>query len=623
MSERLLIRVKHEIDSPHPQPLFPGGRGELATLSCTYMLNHMNLLTFLQARFQTATSLLAGDVALKPDTIKPTKDPKFGDYQANGAMALAKQLGKKPQEVARELIAKLDTTGLETPEVAGPGFVNVRFTTSWLAERIHELGKDARLGVPLVAKPLTYVIDYSSPNVAKPMHVGHLRSTIIGDSLTRLLRYLGHTVITDNHLGDWGTQFGMLIYGWKHFLNQAALEKDPVDEMVRIYIHVRKLIDTEGADEKTPAENKVVSAACRLETAKLHQGNEENVALWKKMMPWCLAELDRVYKKLGILPFDHTYGESFYNPFLVDVVKDLLTKGIAEESRGALVVFHGEDQPPSKLQQKEDGAYTYTTTDLATIRHRVDVFHADVVLYVVDFRQSLHFQQLYRIAKQWGYNTVDLQHISFGSVLGADGKPIKTREGGAIELGALLDEAVERARKIVDENSADLPEEERQRIAEVVGIGAAKYADLCQNRSSDYLFSWDKMLAMQGNTGAYMQYAYARNRSIFRKVGVTPESIRELAPAVLLDTPAERALAVALLRFPEALDAAVAEYKPSAITSYLWDLANAFSTFFEKCHVLHAETKELQQSRLYLTDITGRVLKQGLELLGIGTIEKM
>lgn len=590
-------------------------------LSLTY-LYHMNLLTLLQARFQSATSQLAGDVALKPDTIKPTKDPKFGDYQANGAMALAKQLGKKPQDVAKELITHLDITGLQPPEVAGPGFINLRFTTSWLAERINELGKDARLGVPLAAKPLTYVIDYSSPNVAKPMHVGHLRSTIIGDCLTRLLRYLGHTVITDNHLGDWGTQFGILIYGWKHFLDQAALEKDPVDEMVRIYIHVRNLIKEEGADDEEVDGGKGIAEACRQETAKLHQGDPENVALWKRMMPWCQAELDKVYRKLGILPYDHTLGESYYNPVLGDVVKELQAKGIVEESRGALVVFHGENQPPS-LVRKGDGAYTYTTTDLATIRHRVDVFHADVVLYVVDFRQSLHFQQLYRIAKLWGYTKVDLEHISFGSVLGADGKPIKTREGGAIELSALLDESIERARKIVDENSAELPEDERQRIAEAVGIGAAKYADLCQNRSSDYLFSWDKMLAMQGNTGAYMQYAYARNRSIFRKVGVTPESIRELAPAVLLDTPQERALAIALLRFPEALDAAVAEYKPSAITSYLWDLANAFSAFFEKCHVLHAETKELQQSRLYLTDITGRVLQQGLELLGIKTIEQM
>jgi arginyl-tRNA synthetase len=285
-------------------------------------------------------------------------------------------------------------------------------------------------------------------------------------------------------------------------------------------------------------------------------------------------------------------------------------------------VFHGENQSPSIIQ-KGDGAFTYTTTDLATIRYRVETLKAEVALYVVDFRQSLHFRQLFRIAKMWGYDQVDLQHISFGSVLGQDGKPIKTREGGAIGLDSLLEEAVQRARKIVDENSPDLPEEERKQVAETVGIGAVKYADLCQHRTTDYIFSWDKMLAMQGNTGTYMQYAYARNRSIFRKAGVTPEEIRELAPPVLLNTPHERALALAVLRFPEALDAALAEYKPNAITSYLWDLANAFSGFFENCPVLRAETKELQQSRLYLCDVTARVLQKGLELLGIKTIEKM
>ncbi|HQR07464.1 MAG TPA: arginine--tRNA ligase [Gemmatales bacterium] len=582
----------------------------------------MNLQTLLQARFHAATALLTGESSVRADSIKPTKDPRFGDYQANGAMALAKQLGKKPQEVAKELIANLDLTGLDTPEVAGPGFINIRLATPWLAERVTEVAHDDRLGVPLTAKSLNYVIDYSSPNVAKPMHVGHLRSTIIGDSLTRLLRFLGHHVVTDNHLGDWGTQFGILIYGFKHFLNQAALDKDPVAEMLRIYIHVRNLIKEEGGDDEEDTGGKNIAEACRLETAKLHKGDPENVALWKRMMPWCQEELDRVYRKLGILPYDVILGESYYNPVLHEVMADLKAKGISEESRGAQVVFHGENQPPS-LVQKGDGAYTYTTTDLATIRHRVTAFKANVCLYVVDFRQSLHFQQLFSIARRWGYTEVDLIHISFGSVLGPDGKPIKTREGGAIELGSLLDEAVVRARKIVDENSGELPEAERQKIAEVVGIGAVKYADLCQNRSSDYLFSWEKMLAMQGNTGAYMQYAYARIRSIFRKVGVTAESIRQTAPAISLKEPQERTLALAVLRFPEALDAALAEYKPSAITQYLWDLANAFSSFFEKCHVARAETKELQQSRLLLCDLTARILQKGLDLLGIQTIEQM
>ncbi|MFO0812154.1 MAG: arginine--tRNA ligase [Gemmatales bacterium] len=583
----------------------------------------MNLQSLLQARIQAATLALGTEATLKPDTLKPTKDARFGDYQANGAMALAKQLGKKPQDVAKELIAHLDRSGLESADVAGPGFINLRFTSTFLAEQVASLAKDDRLGVPALARPLTYVIDYSSPNVAKPMHVGHLRSTIIGDSLTRLLRFLGHSVITDNHLGDWGTQFGILIYGWKHFLDQAALDKDPVAEMVRIYIHVRNLIKEEGGtDEDDEAGGQTIAEACRQETAKLHRGDPENVALWERMMPWCQAELDRVYHKLGILPYNYTLGESYYNPKLADVVAELQTKGIVEESRGALVIFHGENQPPS-LVRKGDGAFTYTTTDLATIRHRVDTFHADIVLYVVDFRQSLHFQQLFRIARLWGYTALDLQHISFGSVLGTDGKPIKTREGGAIELSALLDEAVERAQKIVDENSPELPPDERTQVAKAVGIGAVKYADLCQNRSTDYVFSWDKMLAMQGNTGAYMQYAYARIQSIFRKVGVTPASIREQNPTVLLNTPQERGLALAVLRFPEALDAAVIDYRPNCITGYLWDLANAFSSFFENCPVAKAETPDLQRSRLFLCDITARVLQKGLDLLGIEVKEKM
>jgi arginyl-tRNA synthetase len=583
----------------------------------------MNLQSLLQARIQSATTALIPDAVVKTDTLKPTKDAKFGDYQANGAMALAKQLGKKPQDVAKDLITKLDRTGLESAEVAGPGFINLRFTSSYLAEQVASLAADARLGVPTVAKPLNYVIDYSSPNVAKPMHVGHLRSTIIGDSLTRLLRFLGHHVITDNHLGDWGTQFGILIYGWKNYLDQAALVKDPVAEMLRIYVHVRNLIKDEGGDDEDDgAGGKSIAEACRLETAKLHQGDAENVAIWTKMMPWCQAELDKVYHQLGILPYDYTLGESYYNPVLAGVVKDLQAKSIVEESRGALVVFHGEHQPPS-LVRKGDGAFTYTTTDLATIRHRVETFKADVVLYVVDFRQSLHFQQLFRIARLWGYTTVDLQHISFGSVLGADGKPIKTREGGAIELTTLLDESIEQARKVVDENSPELSDEERMAVAKVVGIGAVKYADLCQNRSTDYVFSWEKMLAKTGNTATYMQYAYARIQSIFRKVDVTPESVRTAKPKVLLETPQERALALAVLRFPEALEAAVADYRPNLITSYLWDLANAFSSFFENCPVAKAETKELQQSRLYLCDVTARVLQKGLDLLGIEVMGKM
>ncbi|HZT80532.1 MAG TPA: arginine--tRNA ligase, partial [Gemmataceae bacterium] len=484
------------------------------------------------------------------------------------------------------------------------------------------------------ADPKTFVIDYSSPNVAKPMHVGHLRSTIIGDALARLLRFLGHRVIADNHLGDWGTQFGMLLYGYKHFRDEAALKADPVREMARLYVLVREMTKAAGEeeeDEKESAKSKYTEAeresarkvleACRQETAKLHAGDPENVRLWQQFMPWCREDIERIYQRLGVR-FDYTHGESFYNPMLPGVVEDLLRKGIAEESKGAIVVFFGENEPPA-LVRKSDGAFTYMTSDLATIRHRMETWQPDAILYAVDFRQGLHFKQLFEIARRWGYDKVALEHVSFGSVLGKDGKPIKTREGGAVELGSLLDEAVARARQVVDENSPELPESDREKVAEVVGVGAVKYADLSQNRTSDYKFDWDKMLAMDGNTAAYMQYAYARNRSIFRKGNEDPVRFRTQPPLPILETPEERALALQMLRFEDALNSASAEYKPNFITAYLWDLAKAYSVFNTNCRVLQAETPQLRQSRLLLCDLTARVIQRGLDLLGIRTVERM
>jgi arginyl-tRNA synthetase len=592
----------------------------------------MNLLHFLQLQFCTALAGVTPDPDPYLGMIKPAQDARFGDYQANFAMKLAPTLGKKPRDVAQDAAARLPLgDALEPPEVAGPGFINLRFKTEWLAERVRELAGDPRLGVEPAAPPRTYVIDYSSPNVAKPMHVGHLRSTIIGDALARLFRFLGHRVVTDNHLGDWGTQFGMLLYGYKHFRDEAALAADPVREMVRLYVEVRKLTkpadeEDEDADQTKYSEEEVRQARevlqeVRLETAKLHVGDPENVRLWQTFMPWCLEEIDRIYRRLDIR-FDHTYGESFYNPMLPDVVRDLEAAGLAERSEGAVAIFFGEGQTPA-LVQKKDGAFTYTTTDLATIRYRAQTWQPDVVLYVVDFRQGLHFQNLFAAARRWGYDQARLEHVSFGSVLGPDRKPIKTREGGAVELGTLLDEAVARARKVVDENSPELSPDERARVAEVVGLGAVKYADLSQNRTTDYVFNWDKMLAMDGNTGAYMQYAYARNRSIFRKGNEDPESLRASAPPVLLQRPEERALALELLRLPEALAAAAADYRPNLITGYLWDVAKTYSGFFQNCPVLTAETPELRRSRLLLCDVTARTIQLGLHLLGIGTIERM
>jgi arginyl-tRNA synthetase len=461
------------------------------------------------------------------------------------------------------------------------------------------------------------------------MHVGHLRSTIIGDALARLFRFLGHKVVTDNHLGDWGTQFGMLLYGYKNFRDEAALRADPVREMARLYVHVRSLMkkdDEEAADEGDP-----VAEAARQETAKLHAGDPENVRLWQTFQPWCREEIDRIYRRLDVR-FDETLGESFYNPMLPQAVQSLLERGIAQPSEGAVVIFFGPEEPPA-LVRKKDGAFTYTTTDLATIRYRLETWQPDTILYVVGAPQALHFKNLFAIARRWGYDKVELKHIAFGSVLGADRKPIRTREGGAVELEQLLEEAAERAertyvatRRERSERGEEVPElsaEERCRIAETVGLGAVKYADLSQNRESDYVFNWDKMLAMDGNTATYMQYAYARIRAIFRKGEEDPQRFHTDPPVPSLDAPQERALALQLLRFSEALDAAASDYRPSAITAYLWDLAKNYSGFYQNCPVLKAETLALRQSRLLLCDLTARVIQKGLDLLGIRAVERM
>jgi arginyl-tRNA synthetase len=595
----------------------------------------MNVLLRLQQSLHAALSGLVPDAAPYAAMVKPAQGARFGDYQANCAMPLAKALGgKKPPEVAQEIVRRLDLGEmLEAPEVAGPGFINLRLRTDWLARQLQAVARDERLGVEPVAAMRAVVIDYSSPNVAKPMHVGHLRSTIIGDALARLYRFLGHHVITDNHLGDWGTQFGILLYGYKHFLDEAAFKADAVRELARLYLHVRKqvkkVVDDEGEEDDDP--NDPVMQAAREETAKLHAGDEENLRLWRMFMPFCYEEIEHVYRRLDV-KFDHTHGESYYHPMLADVVRGLEAKGIAQESRGAVVVFFGENEPPAMVR-KRDGAYTYTTSDLATIRYRVEQWAPDEALYVVDFRQGHHFAQLFAIARRWGYDRVKLEHVSFGSVLDDKGKPIKTRAGTGESLESLLDEAVAKAAEVCEQNRKERQErgeevptlsaEEKQLIAEVVGIGAVKYADLSQNRTSDYKFSWKKMLAMDGNTATYMQYAYARNRSIIRKGDVDVEALRAEPPPVLLPTPEERALAVQLLRFHEALDAAAADYRPTLITSYLWDLAKTYSGFFQNCPVLKAETPELRRSRLLLCDLTARVIQRGLDLLGIRTVERM
>jgi len=573
----------------------------------------MNLLAQLQQLFHDALKGLTADPTPFSNLVKPAQDARFGDYQANCAMSLAKQLGRKPPDVARQIVAALPPTDmLETPEIAGPGFINLKLKKDWLAGQLRQLATDERLGVEPAKKPLTYVIDYSSPNVAKPMHIGHIRSTIIGDALARLLRFLGHKVIGDNHLGDWGTQMGQIIWGWKNHRDEAAYRSDPVNELARLYrLSAQRIRDGDTSVEE----------AARVETSKLHAGDAENRALWQQFMPHCLEALRMVYDRLDV-HFDEWLGESAYDEMLPGVVADLQKKGLAVESQGAIVVEVPTLHAPFMVR-KSDGAFNYATSDLATIQHRVEHFNPEALLYVVDTRQSDHFKALFDVARRWGYDNVVMEHVNFGTIKGKDGKPYKTREGDVVGLESLLDEGVSEARKVVDANSAELPAEERAQIAEIVGLGAVKYADLSQNRTSDYVFDWHKMLAMDGNTATYMQYAYTRNRGIFRKAGSEVAPYRASPPAVLLDTPQERNLAVQLLRFPEALAAAAAEYKPNHITAYLWDLARTYSGFFENCPVIKAETAQLRESRLLLCDLTARVIQKGLDLLGIRTAERM
>ncbi|MCC6124505.1 MAG: arginine--tRNA ligase [Pirellulales bacterium] len=595
----------------------------------------MNILPALKSRFRSALAGLLEDraeIEKSLDLIRRSQDAKFGDYQANVAMPLGKKLGKPPREVAANIIERLDIADLcQTPEIAGPGFINLRVKDEWLVERLTAAVRDDRLGVPQVEKPRTYVVDYSAPNVAKPMHVGHIRSTVIGDALCRTLKFLGHNAIGDNHIGDWGTQFGMILYGYKNFLDREAYRENPVEELARLYKLVRKIVD----DEKTQAvvaDRESTEAKVLRETAKLHAGDAENRRLWEEFLPACEDEINRVYGRLNVT-FDHALGESFYEDRLAAVVEELLKKGLARESDGAICVFFkdekGEEEKVPMIVRKQDGAFLYATTDLATIRYRMETWSPDAILYVVDHRQGMHFKHLFAAARMLGYENLELEHVSFGTVLSDDGKPFKTRSGETVGLEILLDEAVRRAGEIVAANDdaksggPELSPERRAEIAEIVGIGALKYADLSQNRTSDYVFSYDKMLAMNGNTATYMQYAYARVRSIFAKGNTDVEAMRVSGVKISLAHPAERALAMEILRFSEALELAVFDYRPNQLTSYLFELANRYFTFYENCHVLNAETDELRQSRLLLCDLTARTIRKGLELLGIRVVEKM
>ncbi len=579
---------------------------------------------------QSAVREVLPDADVSTVLIRPG-DPKFGDYQSNALMSLAKTRKLNPRQLATDVLAKLDLASVcEKVEIAGAGFLNFRLKNSVLVESLQAAARGEHLFFEKASSPKTIVIDFSSPNVAKPMHVGHIRSTGIGDALQRNLRLLGHRVISDNHIGDWGTQFGKLLLGWKNILDRPALECDAIAELERLY----KIINAEC--DANPARLEEAKA----ELVKLQAGDAENISIWQEMTALSQKQFDETYSRLGV-KFDHALGESFYNPWLGEVVNDLLAKKIARESEGAVGVFSDGSLPPKEdpflvnrdgewiadpaLVRKSDGGFNYTTTDLATIDYRLKTWSPDEIVYVVDDRQSGHFKKLFAIFARWKSDDakkVKLIHVGFGKILGDDGKPFKTRSGDTVKLGDLLNEAVERAYKTVSEKNSELPEAQRKEIARVVGLGAVKYSDLLPNRQSDYIFNWDKMLALQGNTAPYLLYAYARIKSIFRKIEVN-SSLATRHSSLVLAAPEELTLAKHLLNFGITLEAVAEELRPNYLCNYLFELASKFTSFYENCPVLKADDVATRDSRLALCDLTARVLKQGLETLGIETVEQM
>lgn len=558
---------------------------------------------------ELAAALTAAGLAGTAEVV-PATDARFGDYQTNAALILARQRGENPRPLAQKIIEHLEVTEwCEPPTIAGAGFINFTLTPRAVAAQAAQLLQDKRLGVPLAEKRRRIVIDFGSPNVAKPMHVGHIRSTVLGDTLARIATFLGHEVIRDNHIGDWGTQFGMVIYGWKNLLDRAALSRDPIAELVRIYK------TTNERSESDPA----VKSACRNELVRLQAGDAENLRIWHECVALSLREFEAAYKILDI-HYDMQRGESFYNERLPAIVERLLASGIAEWSEGAVCVFFRDipelaDKPC--IIQKNDGGFNYATTDIATVDYRVRDLGADTVWIVTGAPQRRHFKQIFEIARREGC-TADFCHITHGSILGEDRKLMKTRSGENVPLRELLDEAVIRARKIVEQKNPDLDAAEKNEIAQMIGIGAVKYADLSQYRMTDYVFSWDRMLALHGNTAPYLQNAYVRIRSIFRKAGAEFIAPNEL----ILTEPAELNLARRLAQFAETVPQVLNDFRPNLLANYLFELANAFHTFYEACPVLKADAP-VRETRLALSELTARVLQRGLDLLGIEVPEKM
>ena len=581
----------------------------------------MTILQQLESRLASALAATLGEPASA--AVTAAADLRFGDYQTNAAMVLAKQRKTNPRALAQEIINHLALDGIATADIAGPGFINFRILPQAYAAHATVLLRDPRLGVPDIGHGKTVVVDFSAPNVAKPMHVGHIRSTIIGDSLTRIARFLGFSVIADNHIGDWGTQFGMILYGWKTLLDQGALESDPIPELLRVYR------DVNAATKADPA----VLDTCKNELVKLQAGNPENLSIWQQCIEVSKRGLRKIYDILDVR-FDYWLGESYYNDRLAGLVDEFLAKGIARESNGAVCIFSdGTKKPeddPFKVHREEgwddnpaiirkaDGGFLYATTDLATIQFRIDEWKADRIWYVVGVPQQLHFRQLFDAAARWG-KTGDFQHVAFGSILGEDRKLMKTRSGDNVQLTDVLEEAVDRAAKIIAEKNPDLQGEEAAEIAKIVGIGAVKFAELSQTRLTDYVVAWDRMLALQGDTAPYLQYSTVRIRSIFRKLDAPFDAT---ACEIVLMDDAEIHLARLHARFGELLPLILDDFRPNLLANYLLELARAFHSFFEACPVLKSDEPS-RSSRLALCELTASILTTGLGLLGIRCPERM
>ncbi|MDD2239761.1 MAG: arginine--tRNA ligase [Kiritimatiellae bacterium] len=557
-----------------------------------------------------AAAFPGANLAALPLDATPAGDEAFGDYQCNAAMAAAKLLRQPPRAIAEQAVAQLVADGLLAKvDIAGPGFINLTLTDEALAHHLEALQADERLGVPQPGTGKTIILDYSSPNVAKPMHVAHIRSTVIGDALKRINRALGYTVLGDNHLGDWGTQFGILIMGYRHFLDPAALAASPVDELQRVYV-----LSHQKCDEDTAWKDQA-----RAELVKLQAGEPENLDLWQTFIDLSLAEFNRLYERLGVT-FELTRGESFYNNALPGVIERLTALHLVRKSEGALVAFLDDEKLPPCIVRKSDGGYNYATTDLATVFSREAEFQPDAIIYVTDERQQLHFRQFFAVAKKAGVQT-HLRHIWFGLMRLPEGL-LSTRSGTAIKLDLLLDEAEKRALELVQASSPDMPAEEQNSVARAVGIGAVKYADLSQNPQSAITFTWEKALAMDGNSAPYLQYAVARIASVLDKHRERfPAADIQAAPLVF-DSPFARRLGLRLARYPDAVVDAATQEKPSLLADTLYDLSQAYSSFYQNVPFLKAEAG-LRESRVRLCALTAHILRHGLSLLGIDTPERI